>query len=218
MRCVQKLNFYRTLHFTARLGGRQERWDFIRWRVTAYSQWHHNGRDCVSNRQPHHCLLKRLFRLRSKKTSKLRVTGLCAGNSPVTGEFPAQMASNAENVPIWWRHHLFSDESRFSLYQDGGHVPMDATLCSSKTMFQIYCTWNSCFSWTVSCRGDGLACLESYPCVYMMYVTGNKDTRNNQQITVRHNGLILRDITRTHTHTRTHAHTHIYLAWWITIP
>ena len=23
----------------------------------------------------------------------------------VTGEFPAQMASNAENVSIWWRHH-----------------------------------------------------------------------------------------------------------------
>ena len=30
-------------------------------------------------------------------------SGLCAGNSPVTGEFPAQMASNAENVSIWWR-------------------------------------------------------------------------------------------------------------------
>ena len=27
----------------------------------------------------------------------LRVTGLCAGNSSVTGEFPAQMASNAES-------------------------------------------------------------------------------------------------------------------------
>ena len=40
-----------------------------------------------------------------KKTSNLRVTGLCAGNSPVTGEFPAQRASNAENVSIWWRHH-----------------------------------------------------------------------------------------------------------------
>ena len=39
------------------------------------------------------------------KTSKLRVTGLCAGNSLGTGEFPAQMASNAENVSIWWRHH-----------------------------------------------------------------------------------------------------------------
>ena len=35
----------------------------------------------------------------------LRVTGLCMGNSPETGEFPAQMASNAENVSIWWRHH-----------------------------------------------------------------------------------------------------------------
>ena len=44
---------------------------------------------------------------RSKKTWKLRVTGLCAWNSPVTGEFPAQMASNAENVSIWWRHHAF---------------------------------------------------------------------------------------------------------------
>ena len=40
------------------------------------------------------------------KTSKLRVTGLYAGNSPGTGEFPAQMASNAENVPVWWRHHV----------------------------------------------------------------------------------------------------------------
>ena len=35
----------------------------------------------------------------------LRVTGICAGNSPGTGEFPAQMVSNAENVSIWWRHH-----------------------------------------------------------------------------------------------------------------
>ena len=68
-------------------------------------RWGHNGRDSVSNHQPHDCLLNRLFRGRSKKTSKLRVTGLCVGNSPGTGEFPAQMASNAENVSIWWRHH-----------------------------------------------------------------------------------------------------------------
>ena len=45
----------------------------------------------------------------SKKTPKLRVIGLCAGNSPVTGEFPAQRASNAENVSIWWRHHALTD-------------------------------------------------------------------------------------------------------------
>ena len=39
-------------------------------------QWRHNGRDGVSNHQPHDCLLNRLFKRRSKKTSKLRVTGL----------------------------------------------------------------------------------------------------------------------------------------------
>ena len=66
----------------------------------------HNGRDGDSNHQHHECLLDRLFRRTSKKTSKLRVTGLCAGNSPVTGEFPAQNASNVENVSIWWRHHV----------------------------------------------------------------------------------------------------------------
>ena len=68
-------------------------------------RWRHNERDSVSNHQPHDCLLNRLCRHRSKKTSKLRVTGLCVGNSPGTGEFPTQMASYAENISIWWRHH-----------------------------------------------------------------------------------------------------------------
>ena len=76
------------------------------WHINISLQWRHNGRDCVSNHQPHDCLLNHLFRRRSKKTSKLRVSALCAGNSPVTGEFPAQMVSNAENVSIWWRHHI----------------------------------------------------------------------------------------------------------------
>ena len=67
--------------------------------------WRHNDRDGVSNHKPHDCLLNRLFRRRSRKTSKLRVTGLCEGNSPVTGEFLAQRASNAEDGSIWWRHH-----------------------------------------------------------------------------------------------------------------
>ena len=73
--------------------------------------WRHSGRDNVSNHQPHDYLLNRLFRRRSKKTSKLRVTDLCAANSPVTSEFPAKMANNAENVSIWWRHH---DEFKIS--------------------------------------------------------------------------------------------------------
>ena len=61
--------------------------------------------DDVSYHQPHGCLLKRLFRRRSKKPSKLRVTGLCEGNSSVTGEIPTQKASNAKKNSIWWRHH-----------------------------------------------------------------------------------------------------------------
>ena len=68
-------------------------------------QIRHNERDGVSTHQPHDCLLNRLFRRRSDKTSKLHATGLCAGNSPVTGEFFTQRASNAVNVSIWWRHH-----------------------------------------------------------------------------------------------------------------
>ena len=79
--------------------------------------WRHNEHDNVSNHQPHDCLLNRLCRRRSKKTSKPRVTGLCAGNSPETGEFPAQMASNAENVSIWWRHHDdYAHGLRFAMF------------------------------------------------------------------------------------------------------
>ena len=63
-------------------------------------QWRHNGRDGVSNHQPHDCLLNRLSRHKSKKTSKRRVIGLCEGKSQETGEFPAQRDSYAEIVAI----------------------------------------------------------------------------------------------------------------------
>ena len=76
-------------------------------------RWRHNGRDSVSIHQPHDFLLKRLFSRRSKKTSKLSVTGLCVENSLGTGEFPTQMASYAENASIWWRHHVLSVLTRW---------------------------------------------------------------------------------------------------------
>ena len=63
-------------------------------------QWRHNEYDAVSN---HRCVggcFNPLVRAGSKKTSKLRLSGLCEGNSPVTGEFPSQRASNAEK----WFH------------------------------------------------------------------------------------------------------------------
>ena len=63
--------------------------------VSSALQWRHNEYVSVSNHQHLDCLFNRLFRLRSKKTSKLCVTGLSEGNSPVTGD------------SIWWRHQAW---------------------------------------------------------------------------------------------------------------
>ena len=61
----------------------------------------------VSNHRQLPCLFNRLYRRTSKERSKLRVTGFCEGNPPVTDGFPSQRASNKENVSIWWRHHVY---------------------------------------------------------------------------------------------------------------
>ena len=74
-------------------------------------RWRHNGRDGVSNHQPHDCLLNCQFRHRSKKTSKLRVTGLCAGNSPGPVNSPHKGPVTRKMFPLddvimlarsWW--------------------------------------------------------------------------------------------------------------------
>ena len=70
------------------------------WFIGQPLQWCHNERDGVSNHQPHDCLLKRLFRRRSKKAPKLRVTGLCERYSPVTGEFSAQWPVTRKLFPF----------------------------------------------------------------------------------------------------------------------
>ena len=87
------------------------------------------------------CLLNRLFRHRSKKTSKLYVTGIEEGNSLVTGEFPAQRASNGQNelddvimLVLCTGNPPVMDSPR--------KVPMtrncDATLLSTKTSCWTY--------------------------------------------------------------------------------
>ena len=68
------------------------------WRISLRRR--HNERDGVANHQPHDCLVSRLFRHRWKKTSKLRVTGLCQENSPETGEFPAQWPVTRKMFPF----------------------------------------------------------------------------------------------------------------------
>ena len=117
-------------------------------------QWRHNERDGVSNHKPHDCLLNRLFRRRSKKTSKLRVTGLCEGNSPVTDEFPAQRASNTENVSIWWRHHargnqcFDNSENRYNKEtKEIGVITLTHAL-SQRSMISFSISWPRMLSWT----------------------------------------------------------------------
>ena len=105
-------------------------------------RWRHNGRDSVSNHQPHDCLLNHLFRRRSKKTSKLRITGLCASNSPGT----AQMASNADNVSIWWRLHARSQWGTSSQRNAVSHR-LGATLKSALVMLHCWLCYTFYFTW-----------------------------------------------------------------------
>ena len=129
-------------------------------------QWRYNGCDGVLNHQTHHCLLNRLFRRRSKKTSKLRVTGLCAGNhrwpvnsphkGPVTRKmfpfddiimFPQLIVPYVRTLwPAFTDfktsiHHRVSFKQRGWLYSALTHWDRDQINAISQTTF-----W-SAFSW-----------------------------------------------------------------------
>ena len=69
-------------------------------------QWRYNGCDGVSDHQPYHSLLNRLFRHRSKKTSNTTSLAFVWGIHRWLVNSPHKWQSNAENVPIWWRHHV----------------------------------------------------------------------------------------------------------------
>ena len=107
--------------------------------------WRHNERDGVSNNRCLDCLLKSLFRVRSKKTWKLRVTGLCEGNPPVTGGFPLQTASDAENVSIWWRHFKAAKPAPVSLQRSGTVIRLSV---NGNADFK----WKLCSHW-LKCSG-----------------------------------------------------------------
>ena len=77
-------------------------------------QWRHNERHFVSDHQLHDSLLNRFFQTQINENIKaLRHWPLC-GKFTGTGEFPAQITSNAENISIWWRHHVFGSSNRLS--------------------------------------------------------------------------------------------------------
>ena len=109
-------------------------------------QWRHDKRNGVSNHHRLDYLLNRLFRRRSKKTSKLCVTGLCEGNPPVTTGVPSQRTSNMENVSIWWRHHDIWVITSHCFY-----VGLITHLCTRRVDWCVFHT----------------TCLLSYPDQYM---------------------------------------------------
>ena len=126
------------------------------WRGILALQWRHNERDGVYNHQPHDCLLNRLFRHRSKKTSKLRVTGLCVGNSQVTREFPVQQASNAENASAWWRHHEHWEPTAVMIGPFATTVEMPLRMCWAMHcgIEEAQTNHTTCFSWPIAYHNE----------------------------------------------------------------
>ena len=108
-------------------------------------QWRHNGRDSVSNHQPHDCFLNRLFWHRSKKTSKPRVTGLCAGNSPeASNKWPVTriMFSFDDVIMTTKRYPNFVITAPADAPAPDGARPSVSTVLTTKLqMFSSKCRW-----------------------------------------------------------------------------
>ena len=97
-------------------------------------QWCYNERHMASQITTLAIVFPSVYsRHRSKKISKLRVTGLCEGNLPVTGEFPTQRYSNSENVSIWWRRHVESGLVR----RPGSNPSTVPVCCDAPCMFKL---------------------------------------------------------------------------------
>ena len=122
---------------------------FLKCRLKNYifsaNQSHISASCDTKKKMPHDCILNILFRLRSKKTSKLHVTGLCVGNSRVTGEFPAQKASDAEKFSNWWRHHDSTPGSAASHYAEVLPCRWDNIQSLKMSIASSYCLEPFCY-------------------------------------------------------------------------
>ena len=84
---------------------------FVQMHITMTSQWAQWPLKSPASR----LIVQPFVRVQMKKTSKLHVTGLCEGNPSVTGGFPSQRDSNAENIlmtsswilTVWWAVLIF---------------------------------------------------------------------------------------------------------------
>ena len=106
----------------------------------------------------------------SKKTSKLRVTGLCEGKPPVTGGFPSQRARNAENVSIWWRHHECTPGC-FPLrthWEHGIREPSCSLFCMVCTLY-AYISSNDSITYNAAVVRGRRTFLQSNVCRYVIF-------------------------------------------------
>ena len=144
-------------------------------------QWPHNERDGVSNHMRLDCLLNRLFRHRSKKSSKLRVTDLCEGNSPVTMNSPHKGPETRKMFPFddvimkysssfpprryrteWTLHPLAScpdcgiqsEITSLVVMKQNLHIRLYKRSSLYSVYSENYYTINRVTSWHVSCKGN----------------------------------------------------------------
>ena len=98
------------------------------------SQWCHNELNGISNHQCLDCLLNRVFRHRSKKTSKLRITGLCEGNS---------LVNSPHKGPVTRKMFPFDDIIMPCIRRSWGHFTNDFCIIIQiqwKIGFKCNCT------------------------------------------------------------------------------
>ena len=94
-RCKGSVNIYKIMSTSF-----SSYWSVSTYKLFVALPWRHNGLDSFSNHQPHHCLLNRLFGRRSKKTSKLRVTGLCVGTHRGPVNYPHKWPVTRKMFPF----------------------------------------------------------------------------------------------------------------------
>ena len=117
-------------------------------------QWHHNERGGVSNHRGFDCLLNHLIKRRSKKTSKLRVTGLCEGIHRWPVKSPHKGPLTRKNVSIWWRHHdpLLSSMLARIMYIHVKHATYSLQCSSNSVSFHWIPTYEFNFGTQGLCK------------------------------------------------------------------
>ena len=106
-------------------------------------QWGHNERHGVSNHQPHHCLLNRLFGRRSKKKIKTpRHRGLM--NSPHTWTVTRKMYPFDDVIMVILRLVIFrlSLSANIHSWQKGCYTPIEDNKTNVDRTFVFPLGWN----------------------------------------------------------------------------